>query len=123
MKDSVSMTVSRRTFLAAVPVSAAAVACRDKPRPAPDPDAAALASARDTELRLVLASDGPARDAHLAHLRALGGTPPTVLPPSSPATGLLHSSAVKLQAAAIGAHSGQVAATLASIAAAHLARP
>jgi len=117
------MTVSRRAFLAAVPVGFA-VACRDHAPARPDPDAAALAAARDTELRLVLGSGGPQREQHLAHLAALGGTVPTTSPPRDnlplePA-GLVRSSVASLQAAAIGAHSGQVAATLASIAAAHL---
>lgn len=116
------MTVSRRAFLAAVPVGLA-VACRDRTPARPDPDAAALAAARDTELRLVDGSSGPHREQHLAHLAALGGTAPTSPPPQNvpPApTGLVRLSVASLQAAAIGAHSGQVAATLASIAAAHL---
>jgi hypothetical protein len=119
------MIVSRRAFLAAVPLGLA-VGCRDRSPARPDPDAAALAAARDTELRLVLAYDGRQRDEHLAHLTALGGTPPTSLPPPGGPirpTGLARSSVASLQAAAIGAHSGQVAATLASIAAAHLAGP
>lgn len=122
MADSAVMTVTRRAFLAAVPVGLAA-GCRRGTPARPDPDAAVLAAARDTELRLVSGSGGRHREQHLAHLAALGGTAPTFLPPAGPTppTGLVRSSAASLQAAAIGAHSGQVAATLASIAAAHLA--
>jgi hypothetical protein len=117
------MIVSRRALLAAVPLTFA-VGCRDHTRVRPDPDAAALASARDTELRLITASGGQERDIHLAHLAALGGTTPTGLPPAAqiPPTALARSSVASLQAAAISARSGQVAATLASIAAAHLAQ-
>lgn len=117
-------TVSRRAFLAVGSVTLLA-GCRDRPPARPDPDAAALASARDTEVRLVLAFSGPERDRHLAHLAALGGTAPTLLPPPGgpiPPTALVQSSVPSLQAAAIGAHSGKVAAVLASIAAAHLAQ-
>lgn len=123
MADSAVMTVTRRAFLAAVPVGLA-VGCRRGTPVRPDPDAAALAAAQDTELRLVNESDGRRREQHLAHLAALGATAPTSLPqhglPLAPA-GLMRSSAASLQTAAIGTHSGQVAATLASIAAAHLA--
>ena len=123
MADSAVMAVTRRAFLAAVPVGLA-VGCRDRAPARPDPDAAALAAARDAELRLIVGSDGRRRDAHLAHLAALGGTAPTSPSPNNAPlepTGTLRSSAASLQAAAIGAHSGQIAATLASIAAAHLA--
>ena len=119
MADSAVMAVTRRAFLAAVPVGLA-VGCRDRAPARPDPDAAALAAARDAELWLIAGSEGRLREAHLAHLAALGGTAPTSLPPDN-APVQLRSSAASLQAAAIGAHSGQVAATLASIAAAHLA--
>jgi len=122
------MTVSRRTILVAMPVgvAAAATACRDRKPPRPDPDAAALAAARDTEQRLVAsydaAGDTRRRDVHAAHLAALGGTMPSALPqvPADP-RGLVRASVPTLQTAAIGAHSGHVAAVLASIAAAHLA--
>ncbi|MDQ1747072.1 MAG: hypothetical protein QOD07_1335 [Frankiaceae bacterium] len=120
------MTVSRRTILVAMPVGAAAAACRNRsPKPPPDPDAAALAGARDTEQRLVAAYDAAGdtmrRDLHAAHLSALAGTMPSALPalPADP-TGLVRGSVAPLQAAAVGARSGHVAAVLASIAASHL---
>lgn len=122
------MTVSRRTILVAMPVGVAAslAACRGRARPRIDPDAAALAAARDTEQRLVAsygaAGDTARRDLHAAHLAALGGTMPSA--PAEIAAdprGLVRSSVAGLQTAAVGAHSGHVAAVLASIAAAHLA--
>lgn len=117
------MTVSRRTFLAAVPITLA-VGCRDHAPARPDPDAAAMAAARDTELRLIAAYDGRIRDEHLAHLAALGGKMPSAAASAvADPRALARSSAAALQTAAILAHSGQVAATLASIAAAHLAMP
>jgi hypothetical protein len=119
-------TVSRRAFLGAAAAAGPLVAisgCRDGRLARPDPDAAALAAARDTERRLVEAYDGARRAEHLAHLTALGGTAPTapVAPAVADPAGLVRASVSSLQTAAIGAHSGQVAAVLASIAAAHLA--
>ena len=73
-----------------------------------------------------------ARDAHTAHLRALGGTlptesaapatpvPATPVPAPGPA---LRQSVVTLQAAANAAQRGATAALLASIAASHAAMP
>jgi hypothetical protein len=121
-------TVSRRAILvagAAVGPVVALAGCRDRAPTPPDPDAAVLAAARDTEQRLVASYDGPRRDVHLAHLSALGGSMPTASPPVagiSDPDGLVRSSVAALQAAAVQAQSGHVAATLASIAAAHLAQ-
>src|SRR5438067_10996182 len=101
------MRVSRRAFLVAGAV-AGLVGCRDRSsRRRQDPDAAALAAARDTEMRLVAAYDGPQRAQHLAHLTALRGMMPTA-PPSSVAdpASLVHASVRSLQSAAIGAHAG-----------------
>lgn len=128
------MTVSRRTILAVLPVgvatAATATACRGRTPARPDPDAAALAAARDTEQRLVASyaamGDTGRHDQHLAHLTALGGVLPTASPPPSPLAdpgGLARSSVAALQAAAVQAHAGHIAAVLASIAASHLATP
>jgi hypothetical protein len=121
-------TVSRRALLGAAAAAAPLAlvsSCRDRPPARPDPDAAALAAARDTERRLIEAYDGALRAEHLAHLTALGGTMPTAsaLSPIADPAALVRASVPGLQAAAIGAHSGRVAAVLASIAAAHLAQP
>jgi len=119
------VTVSRRALLLATPVLAVA-ACRDRAPSRPDPDAAAITAARDTERRLIDGYDaaGAARvaDVHRAHLAALGDATPSPSPtPASDPQRLVRSSVAALQRAAIGAHSGQVAATLASIAASHSA--
>lgn len=116
------MIVSRRAFLAVGSVTLVA-GCRDRAPTRPDPDAAALASARDTELRLISAYDGARRAEHLAHLTALGGTVSTTpAEPIADPAALVRASVASLQAEAIGAHSGRIAAVLASIAAAHLAQ-
>jgi len=123
------VTVSRRALLLATPVLAVA-ACRDRAPSRPDPDAAAIAAARDTERRLIDGYDAAGAagvaDVHRAHLVALGDATPSPSPAPAPAPAsdpqlLVRSSVAALQRAAIGAHSGQVAATLASIAASHSA--
>jgi len=119
------VTVSRRTILLAAPSAMLLAGCRDHRPAKPDPDAAALAAARDTERRLVAAyeaaGDARRRDAHLAHLQALGGAMPTAPSSASDPATLTRTSAPLLQSAAFEAHAGPVAAVLASIAAAHLA--
>lgn len=103
----------------------------------PDADAAALASARAGELALLssYAEGTPDHAAHLTHLRALGGTPPspagtqspgnsqspgnTPGPGPAPAYTDVRLSVPVLQAAAVRARGGATAATLASIAASH----
>lgn len=101
-------------------------------RPVADPDAAAIEAARRGE-QLLLAgyAEGSAAHAvHLAHLRALGGTPPSAGPDGSPAPSPAPSAAPgqaatesttvgPLMAAARSAHHGSTAALFASIAASH----
>jgi hypothetical protein len=92
-----------------------------------DPDAATLTQARATELELLaLYADGdPDRAVHLAHLSALGGTPPsppaTTPPARAAAAAAVRASVGPLQAAAVAAHRGDTAALLASLAASHAA--
>jgi hypothetical protein len=90
-----------------------------------------LASARAGELALLssYAEGTPDHAAHLTHLRALGGTPPSPAGTQSPGNSLgpgpapaytdARLSVPVLQAAAVRATGGATAATLASIAASH----
>src|SRR3954453_23831053 len=90
-----------------------------------DPDAAALAAARAGEVALLssYAEGTPEHSAHLTHLRALGGAPPSPgsTPSTSPSPGYtdVRASVAVLQTAATRARAGATAATLASIAASH----
>ncbi|HVT21119.1 MAG TPA: hypothetical protein VHE57_07010 [Mycobacteriales bacterium] len=120
MKSAVSLT--RRSFLGLAALGLAG--CKGASPPAArhlDPDASALAAARDAEVALLAATTDPAqREAHVAHLAALGGSAPgaaTAIGPS--ARSLLRSSTTSLRAAALTATSGTHAAVFASIAASH----
>jgi hypothetical protein len=138
------MQVTRRAVLAAAVLVAAG--CRSKPRPRPsgaDPDASVLAATIDGERELLAAYDAAtaggaagldvARADHATHLAALLALSGAALPSTSPSpasTGGVdarqlaateRSSAAAMQTAAVSARRGQVATTLASVAASHLA--
>jgi hypothetical protein len=125
------MSVTRRSVLlgTAAAVGAAAAGCRDRhddetvPRPG-SPDRAALLQAYADEAGLA-AADPPAHAEHLAALAAvLVETPSPSATPAPPVADPEESArlaAPVLQAAALRAVDGEVAALLASIAAAHVA--
>lgn len=140
------MSVSRRSLLLgwAAATAATTVGCRDHDASAGSAlgpgDRSALRTAVAEERRILAAYDAlpdevdpgasMARDQHAAHLaamqRVLAAASPSPSAPGSLDTGLpalVAGSGQRLQAAAVTARDGEVAALLASVAAAHLAPP
>jgi hypothetical protein len=118
------LRLTRRALLGAAVLVLAG--CRSHGHATPrDADADALASARAGETALLssYAEGTPDHTAHLAHLQALGGTPPTPAARSgatvAPAYTDLRGSVAVLQGAAVRARAGATAAAFASIAASH----